>query len=187
MLLNPAASFELAIRLREGTATLGEVFSFVSGLYFRGKMTYVEQFAAGDDRVPPALVIAAGLGLLRPETPVSSSLLRAIADVPIDLREPKYLKPFERDARSLYEQAPADCEVVLLGSIATDKYVGPLLQIFGERLLFPAEFIGRGDMSRGGLMLRSARDRSELSYVPLQSAMRHGPRPPKLPPLLQSG
>jgi hypothetical protein len=51
-----------------------------------------------------------------------------------------------------------------------------------ERLLFPAEFVGRGDMSRGGLMLRCVDQRTELSYVPVQGAMRRGARPPKLPP-----
>jgi hypothetical protein len=75
----------------------------------------------------------------------------------------------------------AACKVVLLGSVATPKYVEPLLGIFGERLMFPAEFAGRGDMSRGGLMLRCARSGEQLTYVPVATAMRHGPRPPKLP------
>src|SRR5438552_2421090 len=70
--------------------------------------------------------------------------------------------------------------IVLLGSIATPKYVDPLLEIFGERLLFPAEFAGRGDMSRGGLMLRCVSAGVQLTYVPLASAARHGPKPPKL-------
>ena len=46
-------------------------------------------------------------------------------------------------------------QFVLLGSVATDKYVGPLLDVFGDRLYFPATFAGRGDMSRGGLLLRA--------------------------------
>ena len=71
--------------------------------------------------------------------------------------------------------------VVLLGSIATSKYVEPLLEVFGDRLLFPAEFVGRGDMSRGGLMLRSARAGAELTYVPVAGATRRGPRPARLP------
>jgi hypothetical protein len=74
---------------------------------------------------------------------------------------------------------------VLLGSIATAKYVEPLLKIFNQRLLFPSAFVGRGDMSRGGLMLRSAREAVELSYEPVCSATRHGPRPPKLPKLVR--
>jgi hypothetical protein len=57
-----------------------------------------------------------------------------------------------------------------------------LMSAFGKRLLFPAEFVGRGDMSRGGLMLRCVEQGTELTYVPAQGAMRQGTRPPKLPP-----
>jgi hypothetical protein len=71
---------------------------------------------------------------------------------------------------------------VLLGSIASAKYTGPLLGTFGDRLLFPKEFVGRGDMSRGGLMLRCVDTMTELTYVPVRGAERHGERPPKLAP-----
>jgi hypothetical protein len=98
--------------------------------------------------------------------------------------EPAYRLPLERDARLLCEHMGAECEVVLLGSVATPKYVEPLLEIFGERLLFPQEFVGRGDMSRGGLMLRCAQEMTELTYVPVAGAVRHGTRPPKLPKLV---
>ena len=76
-----------------------------------------------------------------------------------------------------------DDGVTLLGSIASDKYVTALLEVFGERLTFPKVFVGRGDMSRGGLLLRSARYDVELEYVPVMGAVRHGPRPPRLAPL----
>ena len=72
-------------------------------------------------------------------------------------------------------------------SIATSKYVEPLTDIFGSRLLFPSEFVGRGDMSRGGLMLRCAREGIELAYIPADSAVRRGKRPPKLPVMRQKG
>ena len=71
---------------------------------------------------------------------------------------------------------------MLLGSIATGKYVDPLLAVLGERLRFPADFVGRGDMSRGGLLLRCARAGTELTYVAVRDAARRGPRPPRLPP-----
>ena len=74
-------------------------------------------------------------------------------------------------------------EIVLLGSVATGKYVDVLLDVVGERLLFPTDFVGRGDMSRGGLLLRKAAEGVELEYVNVAGAVRHGPRPPKLPPL----
>ena len=63
------------------------------------------------------------------------------------------------------------------------KYVTVLTAIFGDRLLFPIDFVGRGDMSRGGLLLRQAREGVELAYVPVIGATVHGVRPPKLPPL----
>ena len=73
--------------------------------------------------------------------------------------------------------------MVLLGSVASPKYVDVLTAIFGERLRFPIAFVGRGDMSRGGLLLRHARDGVELEYVAVLGASVHGARPPKLPPL----
>ena len=55
ILLNPASEAPLSRRLHEGTLTLGEAFSFMSGLYFRGKLTYANAFGrparAGDSAV----------------------------------------------------------------------------------------------------------------------------------------
>ena len=82
----------------------------------------------------------------------------------------RYRAPLERDARMISELAGDDCEIVLLGSIATPKYVEPLAAVLGERLVFPAEFVGRGDMSRGGLMLRCVRAGTQLAYVPVATA-----------------
>jgi hypothetical protein len=180
MLLNEQAEFELALRLRAEGAPLGDVFAFMSGLYFRGKSAYSRAFAAPPPGAPAALVITAGRGLLAPETRISVSELRAIAEVPIDLAEPRYRDPLERDALLLRQSLAPGCEVVLLGSIATSKYLEPLLDIFGSLLRFPAEFVGRGDMSRGGLMLRCAQDGVELEYIAASGAVRRGGRPPKL-------
>jgi hypothetical protein len=73
--------------------------------------------------------------------------------------------------------------VVLLGSIASAKYVDLLLPVFGDRLMFPIHFVGRGDMSRGGLLLRCVTAGLELEYVPVKGATRHGQRPPRLEPI----
>ncbi len=72
--------------------------------------------------------------------------------------------------------------MVLLGSVASGKYVDLLADVLGERLRFPAEFVGRGDMSRGGLLLRCVAAESELQYVPVAGTPRHGPRPGRLVP-----
>lgn len=177
------ASFELALRLRSEGAPLGEVFSFISGLYFRGKLAYAQRFAEARSGIPGAFVITASGGLIPPETVITTEDLAALSAASISTTDRRYREPLERDARAICEKAGPKCEVVLLGSIATPKYVEPLLKIFGERLLFPIEFVGRGDMSRGGLMLRSARSGEQLTYVPVASAVRHGPKPPKLPKL----
>jgi hypothetical protein len=183
MVMNEQAEFDLAVRLRQEGAALGDVFAFFSGLYFRGKFAYSTAFAAPPPGSPASLVITAGRGLLPPETLISFEDLRAIAAVPIDLSHPPYRDPLERDALRLNQTLPPACEVVLLGSIATSKYIEPLMEIFGPRLVFPSAFVGRGDMSRGGLMLRCARDRVELEYIPVCTAVRRGRRPPKLPKL----
>lgn len=181
MILSEKAGFDRAKRLRYEGLPLGEIFSFISGLYFRGKLAYAQAFAHPPESVPGALVITAGRGLVPPETIVTLAELREIADVPVEPKNARYRVPLERDARKLLERAGTACDVVLLGSIATPKYVEPLVAIFGERLVFPSQFVGRGDMSRGGLMLRCAQERQELRYEAVHNANCRGPRPPKLP------
>lgn len=183
LLFNERARFDLAVRLREGEGVpLGDVFSFLSGLYFRGKLSYARVFARPPEGVPGVLVITPCEGLRSPDIDIDLKRLGKYAKVDIDLAEPKYRKPMERDARRLFQLIGRECDVVLLGSVATGKYVEPLSQVFGERLLFPTDFVGRGDMSRGGLLLRAAADGRELSYAPVAGAVRHGPRPAKLAP-----
>ena len=189
MMVSPKAGFDLARQLRSAAgAPLGEVFSFVSGLYFRGKLAYARRFARPPDPSEPMaaggiLVITPNAGLRSADTPITIDSFRGFAEVDIDLRNVKYRAPLEQAARTLLSAIGTDCEVVLLGSVASGKYVDLLLPIFGERLLFPIDFVGRGDMSRGGLMLRCAAAGFELPYVPIAGAARHGQRPPKLEPL----
>jgi hypothetical protein len=181
MLVRPEAEFPLARRVQEGGgAELGEVFSFLSGLYFRGKLAYAETFAKPPKGVARTLVITSSHGLLPAKTIVDARDLRAFAEVPVDPTEERYCAPLRQSAKALDTACGAGAEIVLLGSIATEKYCGCLLPIFGERLLFPGDFAGRGDMSRGGLMLRAVASGEELRYVPVSGALRRGPRPPKL-------
>jgi len=183
MLFRAGANFDLAVRLRGQGATLGETFTFISGLYFRGKLAYSQAFAGPPPDIPGSFVITSGMGLQPPDTVIKLEYLRQIASVPIDAGDPRYREPLERHCRTLAELAGPDCEFILLGSVATVKYLEPMVAVFGDRLLFPEEFIGRGDMSRGGLMLRCARSGVELAYKPVGTVTRHGPRPPKLPKL----
>lgn len=180
LLFNERASFDLAVRLREPRgATLGEVFSFLSGLYFRGKLAYARAFARAPQGLAGGYVITSDRGLLPLDTPITLEDLRAFSDVDIHSGDIRYKEPLLRSARQLVRTA-ADCEFVLLGSVASGKYVDVLLETLGSWLTFPQEFVGRGDMSRGGLMLRCVREGRELSYIPVVGAIRKGKRPPKL-------
>ena len=179
-LLGPDAAFELALRVRGDGAPLGEVFSFLSALYFRGKLTYAERFAAPPDAGPGVFVITPDRGLVPPNTTVASGDLRAFGEVEIDAGNPRYAEPLREHAHALRQRVGAGAEIVLLGSIATPKYVDVLGEAFGRRLVFPGDFVGRGDMSRGGLLLRAARDGVELAYRPVDGAQRRGRRPARL-------
>jgi hypothetical protein len=183
ILLNPSAEFPLAVAMHQGGgASVGEVFSFLSGLYFRGKLTYARAFAPTPNKIPTVLVITPDRGLVSPDLRITISDLLAFSQSPVDAGNLRYRAPLERDARAIDEAVQGDVDVVLLGSIATGKYVDILLDVFGERLRFPQEFVGRGDMSRGGLLLRCVDTHTELTYVPVAGALRKGSRPPKLNP-----
>jgi hypothetical protein len=179
MLVREGADFDLARKLREGSASIGEVYTFISGLYFRGKMNYAERFRAAPPGLPPSLVIVPGAGLVPPETVVTIAQLVAISEIPVEEENRAFRDPLMESSKLLRDHA-GDCSCVLLGSVASAKYTSALLEVFGERLLFPADFVGRGDMSRGGLMLRHARSGVELQYVPVLGARLRGSRPPRL-------
>ena len=189
-MLSPHAASALAsaLRSRDG-APLGDVFAFVSGLYFRGKLTYARRFAAPPDLGNPVvgagvLVITPNSGLRSFATRITVDALLGFAGAEIDPDNPRYRRPLERSARAVLSEIGSHCEVVLLGSIASAKYTDVLGAIFGDRLRFPIDFVGRGDMSRGGLLLRSAAAGRELEYAPVAGAVVHGARPPKLSPLI---
>jgi hypothetical protein len=174
MLLRPEARFELALKVQIGDAELGDVFAFCSGLYFRGKLTYARRFAQPPRRMEGVHIITPGSGLLSPHVRVGLPELRAFSEVSVAAAEPRFTEPLQASMRALMKRGVE--EVVLLGSIATGKYVETLLPILGKRLLFPSEFVGRGDMSRGGLLLRCAARGEELGYEPVAGAVRTGRR-----------
>jgi hypothetical protein len=176
LLLNPRATFALARQFHTEGATLGELFAFASGLYFRGKLAYARRFADAErgDRIR---VITTNAGLVDPSRRLSPDDLVQFQDTEIDEKNPRYRRPLSRHARLLAREQGS---VILLGSIATPKYRDILLEHFGARLLFPGDFVGRGDMSRGALLLRAARDGRELSYLAVQGATLHGRRAPRV-------
>ncbi|MGE0702657.1 MAG: hypothetical protein AB7F99_07700 [Vicinamibacterales bacterium] len=187
ILRRPGSGSSLAIRLREGTLTLGEAFAFMSGLYFRGKLAYARTFGrAPAGTAGSTLIITPTRGLQLPEQIVTEAAVNEFATVDVSASDDRYTRPLERDASALAAALDADARVVLLGSIATGKYVDLLASILGPRLHYPSAFVGRGDMSRGGLLLRSAAASTELEYDVLSPGIRpRGPRPPRLDPRLR--
>jgi hypothetical protein len=164
-LLRKNSRSDLAQRLRSPGAPLGEVFTFLSALYFRGKLAYARAFSRPPSDCPGVLIITPTAGLVPHDTLIRLRNLRRFAAVPIHIKNQVYCSSLRRTAKRLVSRIGPDCDVVLLGSLATGKYVEILNPIFGSRLLVPAEFIGLGDMSRGGLLLRHVRENRELSYV----------------------
>ena len=164
ILLNPQSQAETSRALRAGELSLGGAFAFMSGLYFRGKLAYAERFGS-------AFIITPTRGLQPPALAFSLAMLREFAVGDVSLDNPDYRTALERDVRSIAKKLPGGSQVVLLGSVSTGKYVDVLLDIVGERLLFPTDFVGRGDMSRGALLLRSAREGRELAYEPVAGAL----------------
>ena len=160
----PGASFDTAQRFRspEGIP-IGAAFAFLSSLYFRGKIAYAQRFAETSPE-GGIYVIAPGYGLVPASWALTRERFLKIRRTPVDVKVRAYHRPLTRDARALASRLPADARAVLLGSVATGKYVDVLWPVLGERLRFPLCFAGVGDMARGGILLRAARSGEELLY-----------------------
>src|SRR3954471_10193337 len=84
LLFNERAEFDIARRVRQQPgAPLGDVFSFLSGLYFRGKLTYAREF----QNPPPGKasgiqIITPTDGLYSPRSLVTLKDLERFASVP---------------------------------------------------------------------------------------------------------
>lgn len=179
MLLNPSAPFALAREFHRAGVPLADVFTFASGLYFRGKIAYANRFAhpeTGD----VVRVITSNAGLADPGTIVHPADIAAFGAIDIDPDDERYHGPLRRDASKLSMSIGPGGTAVLLGSIATPKYREVLLEVFGSRLVFPTDFVGRGDMSRGALLLRCARAGTELPYSSVMNAVLTGRRASKV-------
>lgn len=156
----------LARRLRDEGAPLGEVFSFLSGLYFRGKLEYARAFAHAPRVEGGAVhVITMTDGLVSPDVPISSADLERYARC-ID-GTAAAVKRLEETAAAVARALGEEGDVILLGSVNTGKYTDLLAPIFGGRLLFPRDVLHIGQLARGALFLRHARERLELDYVPV--------------------
>src|SRR5213075_380226 len=95
MLLRSQTS-PLTARLTNGGAPLGEVFTFMSSLYFRGKLAYASTFGR-------AYVIAPGRGLLPADLLIRVEDLRQMATIPVDEAVAAFRDPLVRDATRLHQ------------------------------------------------------------------------------------
>ena len=179
MLTSPRAMFEAAVRYRsESGVPIGDAFAFMSSLYFRGKMAYARRFAVPSPAVggDGILIITSGFGLVPADWSLNQERLKRMRKIDVDVATRNYVRPLRDHAQLLARALEPETQVILLGSVATGKYVDILLPILGDKLRFPALFAGLGDMSRGGLMLRAAREGRELEYTTLD-APRHRTTP----------
>jgi len=170
-LLGASGESDLALRLRRSGAPLGEVYRFISRLYFRGKLDYAEKFQNPPHGIAGVQIIT-GAGLMLPETVVTLSDLRRISSTAIDAENSHYRRPLDSDLLRLREAVRDETDIILLGSLATSKYITPIAEVFRERLLFPRDFLGRGDMSRGSMLLRCCTQGLELEYLPVETIKR---------------
>jgi len=179
-LTSPRARFDAALRYRSETGVeIADAFAFMSALYFRGKIAYARRFAVPSPVIggEGIFVITSGYGLVPPDWPLNEERMKRMRKIDIDVSARSYVRPLREHAtllaRSLEDEP--DARIVLLGSVATGKYVDVLRPILGDRLRFPSAFAGLGDMARGGLMLRAARLGQELEYVTLDASRKRPP------------
>ena len=164
----------LARRLRVDGAPLGDVFSFLSGLYFRGKLEYARAFAQPSEGYDGVHVITMTDGLVSPGIRIVADDLERYAECADGVASA--VLTLEKTALDLSHCLDVNADVVLLGSVSTGKYTDLLAPIFGERLLFPRDVLHLGQLARGALFLRRAREGPELEYVPVSSIIRAGRR-----------
>src|ERR1700687_5976686 len=133
-LLSSTGESELAARLRGLGAPLGDVYRSISSLYFRGKLDYAERFQ-NPPRGIAGIQIITGAGLMLPETVVTLSELRRISSTSIDAKNSQYRLPLDSALLRLREMVGNQTDIILLGSVATSKYITPITEVFRERLL----------------------------------------------------
>src|SRR5947207_8922079 len=120
MILSDGAQFELARKLRgKSGAPIADVFTFLSGLYFRGKIAYATTFARPARGMPGVFVITPTRGLVDARTRIHLDDLREFATVNIHESDSRYRGPFERDVRRLAKRLPAQTEIILFRSKST--------------------------------------------------------------------
>lgn len=168
-MLSPRAMSAAALAYRSPDGVkIADAFTFMSALYFRGKHAYARAFSVEHPRIGhTAFVIAPGYGLVPLDWRLDKERMKKLARTKVDIRSRAYTSSLRKSCQELALQLDDDDIVVLLGSVASGKYVDVLHPIFGDRLRFPGIFAGMGDMQRGSVMLKAAAAGRELEYVDL--------------------
>ena len=100
---------------------LGEVFTYLSALYFRGKLAYAQAYAAPPPGCPGVWIITPTAGLVPHDVLIRLPKLRGFGRVPIHLKNRLYCSSLRRSARKLAGDIGPNCELILLGSIGTEN------------------------------------------------------------------
>src|SRR4029077_8218457 len=100
-------------------APLGDLFAYMSGLYFRGKLAYARRVARPAEPDNPVVgsaihIITANAGLRSPDTLVTRAAVQAFGKGDIDAGNAQYRRPLEASARALLAEVGTDCEGILL-------------------------------------------------------------------------
>ena len=101
------ADFEMAVRLRQGGVPLGDLFTFISGLYFRGKLAYARTFCDVPPGTHGVLVITSSGGLVSPEAVITLKRLQEIASGSVDPLDRRYTTLLERGPQIISREPPA--------------------------------------------------------------------------------
>src|SRR5687767_2693589 len=120
--------------LRAEGVRLVEVYAFISSLYFRGKLEYAVRFARPPGGIAGAWVITPTRGLVGADARVTLADLEEFASGSIETDDARYRDALRRTALHVASGLGGAGDVVLLGSIASSRYLEPLAEVFGERL-----------------------------------------------------
>jgi len=119
LLFHPVTMFPVARALHSTAGVqIGDIFTFLSGLYFRGRLAYGKAFARPPQGLDSGVfVITPNRGLLAPSVRVTLHDLARLAKTDIDPSAKEFRKPLRKDAKALAQALGPSGEPVLLGSI----------------------------------------------------------------------
>ena len=143
----------IAEKLKEGQVECSDFFSYISGNYFRSKLSYANEF--GDRQF-----ILYYEGLLKPSDTLNQSLINRYLD-----RNIKTDAELKTNIKTLLINQISDFgldrdEIIFLGS---NKYI-PILQPAFRIIRYPKQMEGKGKTKTPYILTSSVKGKSELEY-----------------------